>query len=363
MYDQSPGFSGALRTGLRPAAQKTSLNVAILTDDPETARALLIACEQTPSFDCRVRIGALVDGGGLVARAGEVVIFDMANAPERRFDPTMFPDAPCIALAHDAGDFDGCGACVEMRFADLSPSALETALRSALRVQARLATADDMRRQLERRLEDANARAAAFVEEIAPAVCALEGVLEIMQTEGVDDSRFGLVSNWTRDLSALLSKRQDELSGENGARVDLCAMMDRLAPQFEKGCAARNQTLVLSAPPAPLLARADAKSLSDAVRNLLASVVEREGRDRRIEILLWRSLDEARLAIVAGPMTRRGDDNNQAASPSAAPREVTAADRAFFSALGCLREIGATVDLAAKCAVGSTIMVALPAAG
>ena len=362
--NRNPGGPGSAL--IRLADAKPALRIALITDDPVTARALLIACEQMPSFDCRVRIGALHDDSGVVARDGEIAVYDTANAQDRRFDAARHPETACVALAHDLSEMDGVEACTTLLFADLSPTTLETAVRSAMRARDAIS---DMRKasiEFERRFLEARENSSRLLEDVAPSVGALDGLLKLMSaaTPGWpagEGSRFALIRNWTRDLAEAVDRHRQALASEYGARADLVAIVEKTLPRFEKKCAARRQTLVFSAPPAPLVAAIAPDGVNDAFRALMQSIVDREGGDRRIDVLLWRSLDECRLAIVAGPSTRRRDEaaQEQAQPPHAAPD----AEAAFSSAIQGFQALGATVNIVAKCAVGSTIMVALPAAG
>lgn len=355
--DASP--SGALRR----ADIRQPLSIALLTDDPATARALLIACEQLPSFDCRVRIGALHDDSGVVAREGEVVIYDAANAPGRRFDPARHGETACVAIVHDIAEAESIEASTQLLFSDVSPTMLEMALRSAMRARDAVSAMRGASIEFERRFLEARETSCHLVDDLAPIVRALDGLLELMGAESKswpagEGSKFALVRNWTRDLAGVIERHRQAAIGEPGERADLCAIVEKTLPQFEKRCARRRQTLVLSAPPAPLIAAIAPSVVQKAFHTLMESIFEREGNERRIDVLLWRSLDECRLAIVAGPATRRGAETAQAPVACAA----NDADTAFRAAIESFRALGATVDIVARCAIGSTIMIAMPAA-
>jgi len=356
-----------------PPTEKLPLSVAILTDDSVTAQALLTACDALPSFDCRVRIGALRrDGHALTERPGEIVIFDTANAADHKLKATLFPTAPCIAIVHDVrvdvADLDAHPRAVTIvHFADLSATTLEMAVRSALRAHATLATARGAAAMEARRADHERQSRLRFIDDVAPIARALDGLIEIIVADaasdaGCDCSRLGLIDNWTKDLVATVARHQNAIAREQGDHADLCAIVEHVLPLFEARCAAQRQTLILSAPTEALFVSGFHQTLREAVQRLLASILEREGADRRIDVLLWRSLDEVRLAFVTGPSTRRtdGDDAHAGEVSTRSLHEAARVDAGFADALAMLRALDANVDVTSS-AAGATVLIALRA--
>ena len=346
-----------------PADARTLLHVALLTDDPATARALLTACERLPSFDARVRLGALHENLELAPRPDEIVIYDPANARDRRFDPAQHPRTACVAVAYDLRDLETAPCGGALFFADLGPTTLETAIRLSLRWRDRGAAAEAATLAADR----ARIASVRMIDDLIPMSHALEGLIELMRDDAAaaseaHRSNLRLVDGWAKDLSRALERRRFELAGEESERTDLVGLVVEALPLFHKKATARRQTLLSSAPPAPLMARVAREPLRAAFCALVQSVIEREGKDRRIEIVLWPSLDECRLAVIAGPATR-GAGQTTVHGASGHVHEAGDADAAFMAALENFRTLGASVDIATACATGATMMIALPAAG
>lgn len=345
---------------------RSPLAVAIVSDDPETARALARACEAMPSFDCRLRIGALrPDIADMRPQPDEVLIYDQANAPDRQIEPGQFGAAPCVLIGHggigSVGPFDaGTSQDATLNFADLSPSAMESAIRSALLRCRLLRDSRDRIEALEASLAQAREARRRAIEDVAPIARALDGLLDIMHGGGEDESKvhLGLLRNWTRDLVAAVERHQRALADAEGPRVDICAIVERAIAACEERGALRNQTLVLSSPAEPVMVPAETRELRATVRQLIESVLEREPADRRIDIVLWRSLEECRLAFVSGPAVRRGDKEETQSAPRV--REASGADTRFIGALTRLRDLGGVVESHSASAFGASLLVSLP---
>ncbi|MCC0002604.1 MAG: hypothetical protein H6871_06355 [Methylobacteriaceae bacterium] len=354
-----------------PAAAEAPLSIAIVSDDPATAQAIARACEAMPSFECRLRFGALRgEPTDMRELPGEVVIFDAANASDRRFDPLAFPTAPCVMAVHDSTapavdpDLEQ-RVIVFLHVGDLSPSAIEMAIRSACRLNRLLREARDATADIAREAETQRDARQRFLDEAAPIARALDGLLEMICADeasaGVDLARLPLLRNWTRDLVAAVDRQQCAIARASGARTDVGAAVARIVSSLERPCAERGQTIILSSPPEPIMVATAEPSLRDALRQLIESACAREPRDRRLDVVLWRSLDECRLAFVAGPAARRfGADEETDAK--AAVHEADRSDQHFMGALAALREIGGVVETSSSAAFGPAVVISLPAA-
>lgn len=342
-------------------ATRAALSIAVFTDDPVTARAVLHACEGMHSFDCRVRIALRDDQADAAGRPDEVVIYDVANADDRRVDPARFAASPRIALVHDwtgvAPSPDATRPVGLIHFVGLSPTTLEAAVRSALAAHEALGVARTAQAAADRRADRAHEARARQLDEVAAIAHALDGVLDLMGAgAGKATGHFGLVRNWTRDLVALVERGRRSLAQSRAGRADLGRAVDAALRALEKECAARRQSIVLCPPPQELIAAIDEAALADAAHRLLAAVFEREGGERRFDIVLWRSLDECRLAIIAGPVRRAPD-------ASTAPiRLADAADARLAGAIAAIEDLGGRVDVTSSGASGATAVVALPIA-
>jgi hypothetical protein len=205
-----------------------------------------------------------------------------------------------------------------------------------------------------------------MVEEIGPIAHALQGLLDIMGAEdagfaGADSTQFRLLRNWTRDLVRAVRRHQEATAQPLVVRADIGEIVDDAVALFRDRCDARGHTVVFSGPPEPALVRIDPQRLESAIRQLMESVFDREARDRRIDIVLWRSIEECRLAFVSGPPVRRGFET--AEDPPAPPvRSAGPADARFVGALAQLRELGAFVETNCDAAFGSSLLVSLPVA-
>lgn len=205
-----------------------------------------------------------------------------------------------------------------------------------------------------------------MVEEIGPIAHALQGLLDIMGAEGAgiagaDSTRFGLLRNWTRDLVHAVRRHQEAIAEPVVARADIGEIVDAAVASCRDKCEARGQTLVLSGPSEPVLLRIDPQRLESAIRRLMESVFDREARNRRIDIVLWRSIDDCRLAFVSGPPVRREFETTEDPSPPPV-RPAGPADARFIGALAQLRELGAVVETNCDAAFGSSLLVSLPVA-
>ncbi|MCB1540789.1 MAG: hypothetical protein KDJ25_08050 [Rhodoblastus sp.] len=346
------------------------LAIAIVTDDHTTAQALATACEFMPAFDCRVRIAALRDDPAhLRPQPDEVLILDTANARDRRLDPSRYAASPCVSVIHateQGDDADEPQSHATILYADLSPTALEVAVRAAQRNCRALMTARRAQEAAERSALAASDGRRRILEEIGPIAHALEGLLDIISAEenatgGAAAMQFGLLRNWTRDLMNTVARHQDAAAIPVGAEAELGAIVEDAVALFRCKSDGLGHTVVLSSPSEPVVVRADPRRLQTAVRQLIESVLDRETRDRRIDIVLWRSMEECRLAFVSGPPVRRGGETDEeCAAPSVRPAGL--ADSRFVSALAQLRELGAVVESTCATATGSNLLISLPIA-
>lgn len=206
-----------------------------------------------------------------------------------------------------------------------------------------------------------------IIEEIGPIAHALQGLLDIMIADGAegkgpDPAQFGLLRGWTHDLVHAVRRHQDAAAPSAVAHADIGAIVDDAVALFRDKCDALGHTVVLSGPPEPILAPIDPRRLQGALRQLIESVFDREARDRRIDIVLWRSLEECRLAFVSGPPVRRGFETTEDGPPPPPVRPAEPADTRFMGALAQLRELGAVVETNCADALGSNLLVSLPVA-
>jgi len=373
MFNQNSRASDTARTDLDPVQNSQDaipLSVAIVTDDHATAQALVNACEFMRGFDCRLRVAALRDDPAqLRALPGEVLIIDAANAPDRRLDPERYPDSPCISLLHAAGgvgDAELPPAHAELLFEALSPATLELAVHTARRNCRALTTARRATETVARAALAARDAQRRILEEIGPIAHALEGLLDIVRAENGESgaatpTQFNLLRHWTSDLVLAVGRHQDAAAAPIGAQADLSAIMEDTVALFRTKSDGLGHTVVLSNPPEPVMVSADPGRLQATVRQLLESVFDREGRDRRIDIVLWRSMDESRLALVSGPPVRRGADASEASEPPPV-RPAGLSDASFVGALAQLRELGAVVESSCASTFGSSLLVSLPVA-
>lgn len=205
-----------------------------------------------------------------------------------------------------------------------------------------------------------------IIEEIGPIAHALQGLLDIMTADGAegkgpDPAQFGLLRSWTHDLVHAVRRHQKVAAPSAVARADIGAIVDDAVALFRDKCDALGHTVVLSGPPEPILAPIDPTRLQAALGQLMECVFEREARDRRIDIVLWRSLEECRLAFVSGPPVRRGETTEDGPPPPPV-RPAGLADTRFMGALAQLRELGAVVETNCANALGSNLLVSLPVA-
>lgn len=215
-----------------------------------------------------------------------------------------------------------------------------------------------------------------LIEEIAPIAHALEGLLEIMnagrsEAETPDAAQFGLLRDWTRDLAHILRRHRDAMAPPAAARADMGAMLDDAVALFRDRCDSRGQTVVLSNPAEPVMVRMNPQRLQSAVCQLMESLFDREPSDRRIDIVLWRSMEECRIAFVSAPLVRRGVEASEAPAPPPL-RPAGLPDGRFIDALARLRELGAIVEshcVESHCvdshcvdASGTSLHVSLPVA-
>lgn len=202
-----------------------------------------------------------------------------------------------------------------------------------------------------------------IIEEIGPIAHALRGLLDVMASgcEGPDPARFGLLRSWTHDLIDVVRRHQDAAAPSAVARADIGAIVDDAVALFRDKCDALGHTVILSSPPEPILAPIDTQRLQGALRQLMESVFDREARDRHIDIVLWRSLDECRLAFVSRPPVRRSFETAEDCPPTPV-RPAGLADTRFMGALAQLRELGAVVETHCADAHGSNLLVSLPVA-
>lgn len=358
------------------ARDAVPLSLAIVTDDHTTAQALVAACEHMPRFDCRVRVAALRDEPAqLRAQPDEVLVVDEANAPDRRLDPARYPGSPCVAIVHasqhDDQDAGVAHAHARLLYSDLSPIALELAVRTAQQNCRALTLAQRNAEGLERAALAARDRQRRIVEEIAPIAHALEGLLDIMEADGANTgampgattpTQFGLLRNWTHDLVRTVRRHQDAAGTLVGTRANMNEIVEDAVALLRTKCDGLGHTVVLSIPAEPVMVCVDPRRLQSAVRQLMESSFEREARDRRIDIVLWRSMDECRLVFVSGPPVRRGVESIDACEPPPPVRPASLADASFIGALAQLRELGAVVESSCVSAFGSSLLVSLPIA-
>ncbi|HMN71471.1 MAG TPA: hypothetical protein PKA55_06335 [Rhodoblastus sp.] len=353
----------------QPAHDAIPLAVLIATDDQATAQALVTACEFMTSFACRVRVAALRgDPAHLRVRPDEILIVDMANAFGRRLDPACYPASPSISVLHapdDRGAVEFPQTHAALRFADIAPAALELAVRVAQyncrsTMLARRAAESAERSAVAAREAQSRAR-----EEISPIAHALEGLLEIMSADAdaadaPAPSQFRLLRNWTRDLVRAIGRYQDG-TGPVATPADVGAIVEDAVALFRPKADGLGHTVVLSTPAEPVLAPVDRQLLQTAVRQLIECALDREGSDRRIDIVLWRSMEDVRLALVSGPPVRR---DPEAADECALPpvRAAGLADADFVGALALLRELGATIESNCATTSGASLLVSLPLA-
>ncbi|MCB1535452.1 MAG: hypothetical protein KDJ44_12190 [Rhodoblastus sp.] len=359
-----------LETESAGASHATPLAIVIVTDDRTTAQALVSACELMPSYDCRVRVAALRDDPArLRAMPDEVLIVDAANAPERRLDPARYPASPCVSVVHatTSAEVDQAARShAVILFDKLSPAALELAVRAAQRNCRALTIARRTLEAVERSAISARDNHRRMVEEVSPIAHALEGLLDIMGAENAANgeltpTQFGLLRNWTRDLVRSVARHQDASAAPVGAQADFSAIVENCVAHFRRKSEGLGHTLVLSNPQEPVVVAVDPRRLHAAIRQLTESVLDRELRDRRIDVVLWRSMDECRLAIVSGPPARRGGEANEETAPSPV-RPAGPADERFAGALAQLRQLGAVVETSCASAYGSSLLVSLPIA-
>lgn len=357
-----------LETEGASSAHATPLAIVIVTDDQATAQALVTACEFMPSFACRVRVAALRDDPAhLRALPDEVLIVDAANALERRLDPARYPGSPCIAVVHDgsSGEMErAMRSHATLLFEALSPAALELAVRAAQQNCRALTIARRTLEATDRSATSARDSQRRMIEEIGPIAHALEGLLDIMGAENAASgeftpTQFGLLRNWARDLVSAVARHQNASAAPIGAHADLGAIVESCVALYRAKSEGLGHTVVLSNPPEPVVVAADPRRLQAAIRQLTESVLDRELRDRRIDIVLWRSMDECRLAFVSGPPVRRGGDAQQEPAPPPI-RSAGPADARFAGALAQLRDLGAVVETSCASASGSSLLVSLP---
>lgn len=358
-----PDFSAS------PSRDAIPLAIAIVTDDHATAQALVTACEFMPSFSCRVRVAALRDDPAQFRAApDEVLILDAANAIGRRVDPARFPASPCLSIVHagqGGAEPDEAAAHARLAFQALSPAVLELAIRSAQENCRALILARRKVEMAERAASAAREGQRRIVEEIGPIAHALEGLLDIMSAEPADSlpnpTQFGLLRNWTRDLLRVVNRHQDAAAVPVGGHADMTAIVEDAVALFRSKCADLGHTVVLSSPNEPVMVAADPRRLRGTVNQLMESLFDREARDRRIDIVLWRSMDECRLAVVCGARVRRGHEADDPAE--AAPlRAAGPADARFMAAMAQLRELGAAVETSRASEACSGILASLPVA-
>lgn len=204
-----------------------------------------------------------------------------------------------------------------------------------------------------------------LIEEIGPIAHALQGLLDIIgakggRNEGPDPTQFELLRNWTQDLVRAVRRHQDAAAPSAVARADIGAIVDDAVALFRDKCDARGHIVVLSGPSEPILAPVDPQRLQGALRQLIESAFDREACDRRIDIVLWRSREECRLAFVSGPPVRRGMETAEDSPPPPPVRPDGLADTRFMGALAQLRELGAVVETNCVDAFGSNLLLSLP---
>ncbi|MCB1525098.1 MAG: hypothetical protein KDJ23_13460 [Rhodoblastus sp.] len=359
-----------LETESARAPHATPIAIVIVTDDHATAQALVSACELMPSFDCRVRVAALRDDpAGLRALPDEVLIVDVANALERRLDPARYPASPCVSLVHatTSAEVDHAARShAAILFENLSPAALELAVRAALQNCRALTIARRTLEAAERSAIAARDNHRRMVEEVGPIAHALEGLLDIMGAENAANgeltpTQFGLLHNWTRDLLRLVARHQDASAAPVGTQADFGAIVENCVALFRSKSDGLGHIVVVSSPQEPLVVAVDPRRLHAAIRQLTESALDRELRDRRIDIVLWRSMDECRLAIVSGPPVRRGAEADEEPAPTPV-RPAGPADERFAGALAQLRQLGAVVETNCANGSGSSLLVSLPIA-
>lgn len=352
-----------------PSRDALPLAVAIVTDDHATAQALVTACEFMPSFNCRVRVTGLRDDPAQMrATPDEVLIVDAANAPGRRIDPARYPASPCLSIVHAAANETEAeipASHARLLFETLSPAALELAIRSAQENCRALTLAHRKAEASERAALAAREGERRIIEEVAPIAHALEGLLDIMSAEPAESApnptQSGLLRNWTRDLLRVVNRHQDSAAAPVGSHADMTAIVEDTVALFRSKCADLGHTVVLSSPNEPVLVAADPRRLRTTVTQLMESLFDREARDRRIDIVLWRSMEECRLAVVCGARVRRGHEADDPAQ-SAPLRAAGPADERFMAAMAQLRELGAAVETSRASEACSGILASLPVA-
>ncbi len=351
-----------------PTHDAVALAVVIATDDPANAQALVAACELMPAFACRVRVAALLgDPARLRARPDEILIVDLANTFDSRLDSSRYPASPCISIVHaaDSHSVDLAHTHAALRFADLTPAALELAVRLAQQNCRSTMIARRAAEAAERAAIGAREAQSRALDEISPIAHALQGLLEIMSADADTPdaqapTQFRLLQNWARDLVSAVGRHQDAVASIS-AEADLTAIVEDAIALLKPKSDGLGQTVVFSAPGEPVLTPVDAQRLQAAVRQLIECALDREGGDRRIDIVLWRSMEDVRLALVSGPPVRRGlEAEEDCALPPV--RAAGFADAGYIGALALLRELGAVVEANCANASGASLLVSMPLA-
>lgn len=351
-----------------PTHDSVPLSVVIATDHPANAQALVAACELMSAFACRVRVASLHgDPARLRARPDEILIVDLANAFDSRLDPSRYPASPCISIVHaaDSHSVDLAHTHAALRFADLTPAALELAVRLAQNNCRSTMIARRAAEAAERAAVAAREAQSRALEEISPSAHALQGLLEIMSADadapnGQATAQFKLLQKWARDLIGAVGRHQDAVAAIS-AETDLTAIVEDAIALLKAKSDGLGHTVVFSAPGEPVLTPVDAQRLQAAVRQLIECALDREGSARRIDIVLWQSMEDVRLALVSGPPARRGLESDE----NCAPPPVRAAglpDAGYVGALALLRELGATIEAKCADASGASLLISMPLA-
>lgn len=205
----------------------------------------------------------------------------------------------------------------------------------------------------------------ALLDEISPLAHGLAGLLDILAREETRDpdsfaSRVALLRDWTGALTRSIAGARRTLAREACASVDLRRAVARALAGLEMEPFAEGKTLVVGESGDTLPVACDEVALSAAARDLVASVLEREAANRRVDVLVWRGPDDIRLAIVTGPLALR---DNEAARPAVPLHVARASDGAFQQAIADFERLGASVDVRTHATSGATVTIGLPAAG
>lgn len=358
----TPKAGEADRSADAPA--RAARGIALFTEDDalsaryETLRATLV------DFNLTIDGWRAVLEGARACPSGAVALVDapVACAGTRAALARVFAGRPCVWLLDDlarAPD-EAPATAVFLARDEARPAALAAAALNAQRAFRMAAEDAAMRATLQAQVDRLDAWRRALVDELSPLAHGLNGLADIIVREPPEDATAGaraarLLSEWTGAFAETIHRTRWRLACEDGARADLARTAEWALAQMRDA-----RVLGVSAPREALLVACDQDELRVAARDLLASVLDREPAQRRIEVLVWRAAQDIRLAIVTGPLALRKDDERL--QPAPALRLANAQDGALIRALDTFTRLGAEVNVSAHSASGATILVALPPA-